>query len=274
MTRLGSADSQGQRPSFQQRAKKQFQALIGTKKSEKGRSSDSEDEASATRVEDPLPKQKAPYLRQASGDSVGVCEVDSIDRSSTETTYEVREEAGARAVDIEWHAGGVFKIAGHTFRKAVKLSKDDCCSYCGQGVDAFHTQGHKCVECKQIFHTKCIQNGGVQKQPCRHSSGGGKPGRRKHRKRSSGHSSKHNHNSSNFNLQGITEFMDSTDKIIASAKELQMLQEFITEKVRFNCYAKFNSEGFFTLPLTKFLRVLNLFQSLLVLFLHIVISIM
>jgi hypothetical protein len=232
VTRLGSTDSQGQRPSFQQRAKKQFQALIGTKKSE-----NSEDEGAAARPDDPTVRQKVPYLRQASGDSVNInaCEVDSMDRSSTETTYEVRDDASARAADIEWHAGGVFKIAGHTFRKAVKLSKDDCCSYCGQGVDTFHTQGHKCVECKQIFHIKCIQNGGVQKQPCQHSSGGGKPGRRKHRKRSSGHSSKHNHNSSNFNLQGITEFMDSTDKIIASAKELQMLQEFITEKVRLLC---------------------------------------
>ena len=28
------------------------------------------------------------------------------------------------------------------------------------------TQGHKCVECKQLFHTKCIQNRGVLQMPC------------------------------------------------------------------------------------------------------------
>jgi len=198
---------------------------------EKGRSSDSEDEARPSADELSLHKsQKVPYLRQLSGDSCGYSELDSVDRSSSETAYEPKEEFSVKSMDIEWHGSSVFKIAGHTFRKAIKLNKDDCCAYCGQGVDTFHTQGHKCSECKQIFHTKCIQNGGVQKKQCRHTSGGGKPGRRKHRKRSA-NSSKQNHNASNFSLTGVNEFTDSTDKIISGVRELKMLQDFINAKV-------------------------------------------
>ncbi|CAB3374023.1 Hypothetical predicted protein [Cloeon dipterum] len=224
VSRSASVEPHGPRPTFQQRAKKQFQALIGAKK---GRSSDSEDESRPDGEEAHLRKSKVPFGRQTSTESFGN-EAESNDRSSTETQPESREELFVKS-DIEWH-GSVFKIAGHTFRKTIKLSKDDCCAYCGIGIDTFHTQGYKCSECKQIFHTKCIQNGGVQQKQCRHTSGGGKPGRRKNRKRSN-NSSKQNPNSSNFNLTGVNEFMDSADRIISGAKELKMLQEFITEKI-------------------------------------------
>ncbi|XP_059490432.1 unconventional myosin-IXa-like isoform X2 [Neocloeon triangulifer] len=228
VTRSGSVEPQGSRPTFQQRAKKQFQALIGTKKLDKGRSSDSEEEARFEGDDQYLRKSKPVFARQLSSDSYGN-EMDSADRSSSETQAEAREESFVKS-DIEWH-GSIFKIAGHTFRKTIKLSKDDCCAFCGIGIDAFHTQGYKCSECKQIFHTKCIQNGGVQQKQCRHTSGGGKPGRRKNRKRSSTSSSKQSQNASNFNLTGVNEFMDSADRIISGARELKMLQEFITEKI-------------------------------------------
>jgi hypothetical protein len=88
------------------------------------------------------------------------------------------------------------------------------------------------LECKQLFHTKCIQNGGVQKLPCQHASGGGKPGRRKHRKHSrTPYDMNKPQGAGKFSLTGTSEFTDSTDKIISDARELQLMQDFITNKV-------------------------------------------
>lgn len=45
---------------------------------------------------------------------------------------------------LEWK-GNLFTIAGHTFRKVTKFSKEDRCVYCSEAVDAIVTQGHKCI---------------------------------------------------------------------------------------------------------------------------------
>lgn len=103
-------------------------------------------------------------------------------------------------------------------------------------MDAFVTQGHKCAYCKKLFHTKCIQNGGVLEMPCemRPTSGsdGGKSGRRKYRKHSQ---TPYDMNKqgvvTKFNLTGTSEFTDRTDKIISDARELQLMQDFITNKI-------------------------------------------
>ncbi|XP_044740758.1 unconventional myosin-IXa-like [Chrysoperla carnea] len=140
---------------------------------------------------------------------------------------------------IEWKTPTLFTIAGHRFvldLKVVRFSKDDRCGYCGEEMDALVTQGFKCVDCKQLFHTTCIQNCGVVEMPClmqNAADGGiGKPGRRKHRKHSrTPYDITKQAVTSKFSLTGTSEFTDSTDKIISDARELQSMQDFITKKI-------------------------------------------
>ncbi|CAB3244549.1 unnamed protein product [Arctia plantaginis] len=144
-----------------------------------------------------------------------------------------------RSTDFIGQTGnGLFRIAGHRFRKGTRFSKGDKCVYCHQAIDAFVTQGQRCIDCKQLYHTKCIQNKGVIKMPCTSPVTAATRGRYKAtRKRNISNS---NNNllenvkssvSSNFNLTGTSEFIDRTDKIISDANELQAMQNFITEKI-------------------------------------------
>lgn len=113
------------------------------------------------------------------------------------------------------------------------------------------------IDCKRLFHTKCIQNGGVLQLPCtqQHVSadGGGRRKRRKHPRvpydkapvpsaatspsllnqhsQSLKESTSSVNSSGKFSLTGTSEFTDSTDKIISDAKELQLMQDFINKKV-------------------------------------------
>uniref|UniRef100_A0A069DY68 Putative myosin class v heavy chain n=1 Tax=Panstrongylus megistus TaxID=65343 RepID=A0A069DY68_9HEMI len=140
---------------------------------------------------------------------------------------------------LEWKGTTMFTIAGHSFRKIGRLNKDDCCSSCLEPM--LHlTHGHKCTDCKQLFHTKCIQNGGVLQLPCHTSVGGGSRKNKQSRKsarllavsaQATGGASSHSHAQAKFNLQGTSEFTDSTDKIISGIKELQLMQDFITKKI-------------------------------------------
>lgn len=104
-------------------------------------------------------------------------------------------------------------------------------------MDAFVTQGQKCLDCKQLFHTKCIQNKGVFSLPCKSSGHTNVEvgGRGKHRKtqRTSNQSNTDAKTSvtSKFSLTGTSEFTDRTDKIISDAKELQRMQDFIAKKI-------------------------------------------
>ncbi|XP_018913813.1 unconventional myosin-IXb isoform X2 [Bemisia tabaci] len=144
---------------------------------------------------------------------------------------------------LEWKGTTIFTIAGHKFRKLARFSKEDRCAYCNKPMDAFVTQGHKCSDCKHIFHTKCIQNGGVLKVPCLHAVGtDGGGGIWKYRKQSRVVAEKSNSQTSlncdriassggKFSLTGTSEFTDSTDKIISDARELKLMQDFITKKI-------------------------------------------
>ncbi|KAG8223100.1 hypothetical protein J437_LFUL002048 [Ladona fulva] len=67
------------------------------------------------------------------------------------------------------------------------------------------------------------------KMPCQQTSGGGKPGRRKYRKHS--RTPYDMNKPGKFSLTGTSEFTDSTDKIISDARELQLMQDFITKKI-------------------------------------------
>lgn len=122
------------------------------------------------------------------------------------------------------------------FRKGTRFSKDDKCVYCHEAIDAFITQGQRCIDCKQLYHTKCIQNKGVITMPCTSPvTVSANRGRLKAKRMisNSNHSlvSEKASVSSNFNLTGTSEFMDRTDKIISDATELQAMQNFITEKI-------------------------------------------
>ncbi|XP_012530085.1 unconventional myosin-IXa isoform X1 [Monomorium pharaonis] len=130
---------------------------------------------------------------------------------------------------LEWKGNNLFTLAGHRFRKVARFAKDDVCVCCHEKMDAFVTQGYKCVDCKQLYHVKCIQNGGVLKMPCLLAN---TPSRRKNRKppRTPYDTTKQTV-ASKFNLTGTSAFSDSTDKIISDAKELALMQDFITKKI-------------------------------------------
>ncbi|XP_069697284.1 unconventional myosin-IXb-like isoform X10 [Periplaneta americana] len=141
-------------------------------------------------------------------------------------------ETPAKVSDVlEWK-GSMFTIAGHRFRKVTRFSKEDRCVSCDKSMDAFVTQGHKCSDCKQLFHTKCIQNGGVLRLPCQQQQQSGHSVRRNKRKTSrTQHDMVKPAPGGKFNLTGTSEFTDSTDKIISDATELQLMQDFITKKI-------------------------------------------
>ncbi|XP_050441866.1 unconventional myosin-IXAb-like isoform X2 [Adelges cooleyi] len=143
---------------------------------------------------------------------------------------------------LEWKGTTMFTIAGHRFRKLGRFTPQDKCTYCSKLMDAFLTQGHKCSDCKKLFHTKCIQNGGVLQMPCIHQNGSNRPtNRRKPRKPLSVGNKAHitpnipsNQNSTavgKFSLTGTSEFTDRTDKIISDVRELKLMQDFITKKL-------------------------------------------
>lgn len=130
---------------------------------------------------------------------------------------------------IEWKGTHHFTLAGHRFRKIARFSKDDVCVCCREKMDAFVTQGYKCTDCKQPYHVKCIQNGGVLKMPCILAN---TPNRRNKRKplRTPYETAKQAV-TSKFSLTRTSAFSDSTDKIISDAKELALMQDFITKKI-------------------------------------------
>ncbi|XP_044577050.1 unconventional myosin-IXb-like isoform X3 [Cotesia glomerata] len=135
---------------------------------------------------------------------------------------------------LEWKGNNLFTLAGHRFRKVARFSKEDVCVCCHEKMDAFVTQGYKCNDCKQLYHVKCIQNGGVLKMPCPLANTT-TANRRKNRKpimRTPYDTSANKQTvASKFSLTGTSAFTDSADKIISDAKELALMQDFITKKI-------------------------------------------
>lgn len=108
-------------------------------------------------------------------------------------------------------------IAGHRFHKASKIGKNEKCACC-QENDAFINEGHRCLDCRLLVHTKCIQNGGVKTLQCDKSSS-----KRHALRKASDKLAKYS--------VGTREYTDSADKIISDAKELQLMQDFIAQKI-------------------------------------------
>lgn len=171
------------------------------------------------------------------GSSVGVVETSTLRRRNSDPAPGDVRAPDPRSTDfIGQTDNGIFKIAGHRFRKGTRFAKGDKCVYCHEAIDAFVTQGQRCVDCKQLYHTKCIQNKGVITMPCTSPMTiSANRGRLKTKRMisNSNHSllSEKGSVSSNFSLTGTSEFMDRTDKIISDATELQAMQNFITEKI-------------------------------------------
>ncbi|XP_055550610.1 unconventional myosin-IXa-like isoform X3 [Wyeomyia smithii] len=118
-------------------------------------------------------------------------------------------------------------IAGHQFRKVQRINKAEKCASC-QESDSFVNEGYRCLDCKVLVHTKCIQNGGIKSLQC--------AAKRSKRIRTGKHD-KHapiglgSTSTPNSKFSATREYTDSTDKIISDAKELQLMQDFITQKI-------------------------------------------
>ena len=56
-------------------------------------------------------------------------------------------------------------IGGHRFRKVTRINKSEKCASCDES-DSFISEGHRCLDCKILVHTKCIQNGGIKSLKC------------------------------------------------------------------------------------------------------------
>lgn len=136
--------------------------------------------------------------------------------------------------DYKWGDLNAVSMAGHTFRKIPRITKDDSCTFCKEKLDAFLTPGYKCTTCKQQFHTKCIQNKSVLEMPCESPRGNAevRSGRRKHRKHSRTPYDLRKPDESKFNLTRTSEFTDRTDQIITGAEELTLMEKFITNKIQ------------------------------------------
>ncbi|XP_034833459.1 unconventional myosin-IXa-like isoform X2 [Maniola hyperantus] len=187
-----------------------------------------------------IPRQPDHLDIKRAASEISVVGNETLRRRNSDPAPDPRAPVRSTPDYIGQTGNGLFGIAGHRFRKGTRFAKGDKCVYCHQAIDAFITQGQRCIDCKQLYHTKCIQNKGVITMPCPSPVTVASRGRHKNRKRIMlNKESPYNLTtdqskgpvSSNFNLTGTSEFMDRTDKIISDATELQAMQNFITKKI-------------------------------------------
>lgn len=151
----------------------------------------------------------------------GLPSTDSLRRRNSDPTNKIPLLEVNRGNDM-YQSSTHINIAGHKFRKATRIGKAEKCASC-QESDAFVNEGYRCLDCKVLVHTKCIQNGGVKSLHC-----GDNKRAKALRKNTEKNSDKCTPNSK---YAGSREYKDSTDKIICDAKELQLMQDFITQKI-------------------------------------------
>lgn len=145
---------------------------------------------------------------------------DTLRRRNSDPTNKIPLLEVNRGNDM-YQSSTHINIAGHQFRKANRINKAEKCASC-QESDAFVNEGYRCLDCKLLVHTKCIQNGGVKTLQCE--------AKRSRRLRSK-NIDKTGVHIPNSKYSGTREYTDSTDKIISDAKELQKMQDFITQKI-------------------------------------------
>lgn len=149
---------------------------------------------------------------------------DSLRRRNSDPTNKIPLLEVNRGNDM-YQSSTNINIAGHRFRKLSRINKTDKCSSCGAS-DSFVNEGYRCLDCKVLVHTKCIQNGGIKSLQC--------GAKRSKLLRKTPEKSSYIDNSKtpqNSKFQQTREYTDSTDKIIRDAKELQFMQDFITQKI-------------------------------------------
>ena len=164
---------------------------------------------------------------------------DTLKRRNSDPTNKIPLLEVNRGNDM-YQSSTRINIAGHQFRKVQRINKAERCACC-QEIDSFVNEGYRCLDCKVLVHTKCIQNGGIKSLQCAVAkrskrirtggAGGGSGGL-------GGSSSKHDKHhpigggsASGQKISSTREYTDSTDKIISDAKELQLMQDFITQKI-------------------------------------------
>ncbi|XP_055612970.1 unconventional myosin-IXb-like, partial [Uranotaenia lowii] len=154
--------------------------------------------------------------------------VDTLKRRNSDPTNKIPLLEVNRGNDM-YQSSTRINIAGHQFRKVQRINKAEKCASC-QESDSFVNEGYRCLDCKVLVHTKCIQNGGIKTLQC--------AAKRSKRIRTGKHD-KHapisgvlgSTSTPNSKFSATREYTDSTDKIISDAKELQLMQDFITQKI-------------------------------------------
>ncbi|XP_055644100.1 unconventional myosin-IXa-like isoform X4 [Toxorhynchites rutilus septentrionalis] len=153
--------------------------------------------------------------------------MDTLKRRNSDPTNKIPLLEVNRGNDM-YQSSTRINIAGHQFRKVQRINKAEKCASC-QESDSFVNEGYRCLDCKVLVHTKCIQNGGIKSLQC--------AAKRSKRIRTGKHE-KHapigglgNTSTPNSKFSATREYTDSTDKIISDAKELQLMQDFITQKI-------------------------------------------
>lgn len=148
------------------------------------------------------------------------------------------------------------KMGYHMLEKVTKFHRGDACGACGKNMHVLFAPGVRCSSCKGTYHSKCVQNGMIQRVPCRNnrqmlvfhsvndenlttpssaseksSSTRRKPKPRKQKTDGDVPISGSQTKAGKFNLTGTSEFTDRTDQIISGVKELRQMQEFISNKI-------------------------------------------
>uniref|UniRef100_A0A182K1V4 Phorbol-ester/DAG-type domain-containing protein n=1 Tax=Anopheles christyi TaxID=43041 RepID=A0A182K1V4_9DIPT len=166
---------------------------------------------------------------------------DTLKRRNSDPTNKIPLLEVNRGNDM-YQSSTRINIAGHQFRKVQRINKAERCACC-QEIDSFVNEGYRCLDCKVLVHTKCIQNGGIKSLQCaaakrskriRTGGGGGAGGGSGLGGSSSKHDKHHpigGGSASGQKISSTREYTDSTDKIISDAKELQLMQDFITQKI-------------------------------------------
>lgn len=169
--------------------------------------------------------------RRNSDPATKISLIDDVKSSHNDITTTLNDSKLTTGLNL-WKSHNTFTLAGHNFRKIARFSKEDVCICCNEKMDAFVTQGYRCNDCKQLYHVKCIQNGGVSRMPCPLITNITTSARRKSRKTSrQTYEGFKQTVTSKFSLTGTSAFSDSTDKIISDTKELALMQDFITKKI-------------------------------------------
>ncbi|XP_066950423.1 unconventional myosin-IXb-like isoform X1 [Macrobrachium rosenbergii] len=112
----------------------------------------------------------------------------------------------------------------HTLKQSTLLKKEVCTACDKPFTSFFINSGFKCIGCKKVFHSRCINSSVTI--PCQEVSHAGKenasPAAKKQRRIDQ---------DDTWSVTRTSEFIDKSDEIIKDAHELRRLEEYITRKL-------------------------------------------